>query len=41
LSEVKKVPLEEINQISSEVDPAKMLLKLLRLIEKVREEKAV
>jgi hypothetical protein len=41
LSEIKKIPLEEINLISSEVDPAKMLLKLLRLIEKVREEKAV
>lgn len=37
LSEIEKVPVIEISKITNEADPAKMLLKLLKLVEKSRE----
>lgn len=41
LSELEKVPLVEINAISAETDAVEMLSKLLRLVEKTREQKKV
>ena len=39
LSEISETPIAAINEISAETDPAKMLIKLLRLIENSREVK--
>lgn len=40
-SSIENVPLDDINKINSEVDPVAMLSKLLKLVEKSKDEEVV